>query len=61
MLEIANMIAAHFPGAVVKPAAAKDMVQKDKRNEADTSILEYWQPKISLQEGIKNIIDEMSK
>jgi len=55
------MIAGHFPGTVVEPAQAKDMVQKDKRNEADTSILEYWQPKISLAEGIKNIIDEMSK
>jgi len=61
MLDIANMIAGHFPGTVVEPAQAKDMVQKDKRNEADTSILEYWQPKISLAEGIKNIIDEMSK
>ena len=61
MLDIANMIAGHFPGTVVQPAQAKDMVQKDKRNEADTSILKYWQPKISLADGIKNIIDEMSK
>lgn len=61
MLDIANMIAGHFPGAVVQPAQAKDMVQKDKRNEADTSILKYWQPKISLKEGIKNIIDKMGK
>ena len=61
MLDIANMIAGHFPGTVVQPAQAKDMVQKDKRNEADTSILKYWKPKISLADGIKNIIDEMSK
>lgn len=61
MLDIANMIAGHFPGTVVKPADAKDMVQKDKKNEADPNILKYWQPKISLADGIKNIIDEMSK
>ena len=61
MLDIANMIAGHFPGTVVQPAQAKDMVQKDKRNEANTSILAYWKPKISLVDGIKNIIDEMNK
>jgi len=61
MLDIANMIAGHFPGTVVQPAQAKDMIQKDKRNEANTSILAYWKPKISLVDGIKNIIDEMNK
>lgn len=61
MLDIANMIAGHFPGTVVVPAKAKDMVQKDKRNEADTGILKFWQPRISLEDGIKNIIDEMNK
>ena len=61
MLDIANMVAGHFPGTVVQPAQAKDMVQKDKRNEANTSILAYWKPKISLVDGIKNIIDEMNK
>ena len=61
MLDIANMIAGHFPGTIVQPAQAKDMIQKDKRNEANTSILNYWQPKISLVDGIKNIIDEMNK
>ena len=61
MLDIANMIAGHFPGTVVQPAQAKDMIQKDKRNEANTSILAYWKPKISLVNGIKNIIDEMNK
>ena len=61
MLDIANMVAGHFPGTVVQPAQAKDMVQKDTRNEANTSILAYWKPKISLVDGIKNIIDEMNK
>ena len=61
MLDIAHMIAEHFPGTVVKPAASKDLVQKDKRNEADTSILQYWQPKIKLADGIKRVINEMRK
>ena len=59
MLDIANMIAGHFPGTIVKPAQTKDLIQKDKKNEADKNILKYWQPKISLVDGIKNIIDEM--
>jgi nucleoside-diphosphate-sugar epimerase len=61
MLDIAHMIAGHFPGAVVQPAASKDLVQKDKRNEADPGILKFWQPKIKLADGIKQVIDEMSK
>ena len=61
MLEIANIIAEDFPGTVVQPAQSKDMIQKDKKNEANRNILKYWQPKISLREGIKSIIKEMNK
>ena len=59
MLEIAEIIAERFPGTVIRPAAAKDTVQLDKRNEADPWILEFWRPRIGLREGIANIIDEM--
>jgi nucleoside-diphosphate-sugar epimerase len=61
MLDIASIIADCFPGTTVKPAQTKDMVQKDKKNEADKNILKYWQPKISLVDGIKSIINEMNK
>lgn len=59
MLDIANMIAKHFPGTVVQPAQTKDIVQKDKKNEPCRSILKYWQPRISLADGIKNIIGKI--
>ena len=61
MLDIANIIADCFPGTIVKPAQTKDMVQQDKKNEADKNILKYWQPKIPLVNGIKSIINEMNK
>ena len=61
MLDVAEIIAGHYPGTVIKPSTAKDTVQKDKRNEPDTWILNYWKPKISLVDGIKDIIKEMSK
>lgn len=61
MLDVAEIIAGHYPGTVIKPSTAKDTVQKDKRNEPDAWILNYWKPKISLVDGIKDIIKEMSK
>lgn len=59
MLEVAEIIAEHFPGTKVIPSANKDTVQKDARNEADPWILQYWQPKISVRQGIADIIDHM--
>jgi nucleoside-diphosphate-sugar epimerase len=59
VLEIAEIIAEHFPGTVIKPAEDKDTVQKDKRNEADPWILNFWQPKIRLREGIQSIITDI--
>lgn len=60
MLEVAEIVAEHFPGTQVQPAAAKDMVQKDAKNEPDPYILEYWQPKIGLRRGIADIVDHMT-
>jgi nucleoside-diphosphate-sugar epimerase len=59
ILEVAEVIASNFPGTVIKPAISKDNVQQDKRNEADPSILTYWKPEITLEDGIKNIINFM--
>ena len=56
ILEVANEVVKNFPAQVV-PAAAKDMVQKNIRNEADPYILEFWKPSTSLSEGIKKICD----
>jgi nucleoside-diphosphate-sugar epimerase len=60
MLEVAQIVAEHFPGTQVRPAAAKDMVQKDAKNEPDPYILQYWQPEIGLRRGIADIVDHMT-
>ena len=59
ILEVASIIAAEFPGTEVRPAEAKDTVQKNKRNEADPFILEYWKPTLDIKTGIKDIIAKM--
>jgi len=61
VLDIAKIIADRFPGSVIRPSTAKDTVQLDKKNEADTWILNYWQPTIELHQGINNIINSMEK
>lgn len=59
MLEVAAIIAEHFPGTVIRPAEGKDTVQKDAKNEPDPHILQYWQPEIALREGIARIVEQM--
>ena len=43
----------------IKPGIAKDSVQMDKRNEADTYITEWWMPKTPLDQGIAKVFEEM--
>lgn len=45
----------------IKPGIAKDSVQMDKRNEADTYITDWWMPKTSLSDGIAKVFDAMRK
>jgi len=45
----------------IKPGLAKDSVQMDKRNEADTYISGWWLPKTSIDQGIAKVFDEMKK
>ena len=45
----------------IKPGIAKDSVQMDKRNEADTYISGWWLPKTSIDQGIAKVFDEMKK
>jgi nucleoside-diphosphate-sugar epimerase len=59
IMQVADTVAKQFSGTIIKPAISKDSVQQDKRNEADTSILNYWKPEITLDEGIKDIIKFM--
>ena len=43
----------------ISPGLAKDSVQMDKRNEADTYITGWWMPKTNLQDGIAKVFDDM--
>jgi nucleoside-diphosphate-sugar epimerase len=43
----------------IKPGIAKDIVQMDKRNEADTYITGWWMPKTPLDQGIAKVFGEM--
>jgi len=45
----------------IKPGLAKDSVQMDKRNEADTYISKWWMPKTSITDGITKVFEEMKK
>lgn len=43
----------------IKPGIAKDSVQMDKRNVADTYITGWWMPKTSLDQGIAKVFNDM--
>jgi nucleoside-diphosphate-sugar epimerase len=59
VLDVAQEVANNFSDTIIIPAQSKDLVQKDKRNEPDPYILNFWKPKINLSNGIKNIISYM--
>ena len=45
----------------IKPGLAKDSVQMDKRNEADTYITGWWTPKTGIDQGISKVFADMKK
>ena len=45
----------------INPGLAKDSVQMDKRNEANSYIMDWWLPQTNMQDGIKAVFDEMKK
>ena len=63
ILDIGRIIQGLFAevgrSVTVTPAESKDEVQKDKRNEADRFITKYWNPKTTIQDGIRNVFNDM--
>ena len=63
IIDIAHIIAGQFnligKEVDVQPSQEKDTVQFDKKNKPDTFIMKWWQPKTSIEEGIKQIFNEM--
>lgn len=59
IIDIANIIQKNFSDSKIEPGVEIDSVQLNSKNEPDNHILNYWKPKISLDTGIKKIIEEM--
>ena len=57
--DVASLVASHFPGTIIQPGNAKDDVQHDSLIDPNTYISKYWNPKITLEEGIARVIKEM--
>lgn len=58
VLEIAEIINKYIP-CKIEPSTEIDTVQLNKKNEPDPYILNFWKPEISLDQGIKKVIDEL--
>ena len=63
--EIALIITGQFnlidKTVIFKPAEAKDTVQQNKKNEADTYISGWWLPKTNIQDGIMKVFNDMKR
>jgi nucleoside-diphosphate-sugar epimerase len=62
--EVANIIQGCFAmegmyDVKINSGLAKDSVQMDKRNAPDTYILDWWIPKTNIQDGIRQVFNEM--
>jgi len=55
ILKVADIISSQLGGVSVQPSKGKDTVQKNQKNEPDEHILNYWEPQITLEDGIKDI------
>jgi len=63
--EIAGIITGLFnidgKQIIFKAAEAKDTVQQNKKNEADTYITGWWLPQTSIQDGIMKVFKDMKR
>ncbi len=59
--DVAECVARLYPGTRVVPGSSTDDVQRDKRNEPDPCILKYWQPRTSLEAGIRRVNEQMEQ
>ena len=63
--DIAQIITGQFnminKSVTYKPAEAKDTVQQNKKNEANTYITGWWMPKTNVQDGIAKVFNQMKE
>ncbi len=55
--EVAKIISCEFNYIPIKKGSLKDNVQNNISNQPDPYFRKYWDPKISLEDGIRNIIE----
>lgn len=55
IIDIARIVAKVFPGTEIVPVKTTDLVQNGVKNEPSESILQYWQPKIGVESGIRKV------
>ena len=59
IMDVAKEVSKNFDDVKIIPSSGKDHVHCGWRVEPDEYILNFWTPKISLSEGIKNITKEL--
>lgn len=55
--DIADIVSKYIPDTKVIPGDKKDMTQRDMQNEPNDNILKYWKPTITLDQGIKELVE----
>jgi len=59
--DVAKEVCSNFTGVDYSKSEKKDMVHQGWKTEPDNYILNFWQPKVSLSDGVKKIIKMMDK
>jgi nucleoside-diphosphate-sugar epimerase len=57
IIDIAEIVASFFPGTKIILGKTSDKVQNGIKNNPKGDILNYWQPKTSIHDGIQKIIN----
>ena len=56
---VAEIVASFFPGTKILPGKTSDKVQNGIKNEPKGDILNFWQPKTPIHDGIEKIINAL--
>jgi nucleoside-diphosphate-sugar epimerase len=57
IIDVANIIKKINPDCEIIPNKSLDSIQSDKKNEPSIHVLNYWKPKVSLEDGIRKIYE----
>jgi nucleoside-diphosphate-sugar epimerase len=58
VLQVAEIIASHYKVDII-PGKSNDSIQGGVKNSPNQQFLKYWSPQISIQEGIRRIIQDL--